>query len=709
MRRIVARVPREAFVVAVAYVVTAAYFLSRALDVHSYIWLVDEMLYTKGALGFAGGHLTGHVFGVPESVHAPLYSWVLAPVYGILNSQHAFKAAHGVDALLFAGVLVPAYLTARHLRATPLMATLAALLAVWVPYSAATLVLMSESLAYFTFAWAVWAMVRALSEPTPKREALALACIAATAYTRPQFTLLFGIYLLAAVVVEAGLSESKDDLRDRLKAHRLLGAAVLLGLLLVAIAGRSLLGGYSQTAGLPRFPPGLWQNMLSHAAHVVVGSGILPAIVWLGWVLRTAMTRLDRRHYAFAVLSALIAAFIFYEVGFYSQNVVGGRIQERTAFYPLLLFALGVAAFSSDLRLRAPRLSLVAAAAGIALLIGAAPFTPDEAPGAFEAIANPGASFNKDLGDALHWLSKAPSEALAIVAILIGIGATVAAAPRFRRIGLPAAAALALLFCVVQTATVLGRDVKGLNTAIPSALGSPTPPRAWVDGALFKSGGDAGALESPVFAVDSATAWQWVEFWNKSVNRLYTLDGAAPYSGLPTLPLHLNQQTGAIRTPLEKKYVVVAAGDSRFGLQGDTVKQGPFGMNLIKPLHPFRAAWAAVGSEPDPLIGGAGQVKGKQLALAIYRPAGATPGSEARVSVKLAVARVQKPALPVDVVVKGTGHPLLRTLTTAHPIAELTFAVTIPADAQRTLITFTARATAGTTPPKIGFGQVRLS
>ena len=208
MRRLVARVPREVLIVAALYVVTAGYFVWRAVGVHSYIWLVDEMLYTKGALGFAGGHLSGHVFGVPESVHAPLYSWVLAPIYGVLNSQHAFKAAHGVDALLFAGVLVPAYLTARHLGARPLMAAIAALLAVWVPYSAATLVLMSESLAYFTFAWAVWAMVRALSAPTPAREALALLFIAATAYTRPQFTLLFAIYVVAVVVVEAGLTET---------------------------------------------------------------------------------------------------------------------------------------------------------------------------------------------------------------------------------------------------------------------------------------------------------------------------------------------------------------------------------------------------------------------------------------------------------------------------------------------------------------------
>src|SRR3954447_11550458 len=184
-----ARLPRgragELLAVAAAYVVTAVYLVSRAVEVRSYIWLVDELLYTKGALGYAAGTLGGHVYGQAQSVHAPLYSWLLAPIYGLLNSDHAFKAAHAVDALVFAAVLVPVYLTARYLGARPLMALLAGLLSVWVPWSAATLVLMSESLAYLTFAWAVWAMVRALAEPSPGRDGIALLLIAATAYTRP--------------------------------------------------------------------------------------------------------------------------------------------------------------------------------------------------------------------------------------------------------------------------------------------------------------------------------------------------------------------------------------------------------------------------------------------------------------------------------------------------------------------------------------------
>jgi hypothetical protein len=623
MSGLAARLPRgragEALLIGVAFVVTAAYLVWRAIDVRSYIWIIDEFLYVKGALGFAGGTLSGHVFGAPTSVHAPLYSWLLAPFFGFLNSDHAFKAAHAVDALVFASVLVPVYLTARYLRARPLVAILVALLSTWIPYAAATLVLMSESLAYACFAWAVWAMVRTLAEPTPARDALALFFLAATAYTRPQFVLLFPLFALAVVLVEVG-TDSDGTLRDRLRAHWLLGVAAVAGLLLVAVAGSSLLGGYSKTSGLPHFPPGLWQNMLSHAAHIVVGSGLIPAIVWLGWLLHLSGGDVDRRELGFAVLSGLVVLFVFYEVGFYSQNVVGGTIQERTAFYVVPLFALGIAALSADTRPRGPRLSLLAAGAVVALVIGAEAFAPTAASGTFLAIANPGASYNKELQDVVSALSNlSTSEGLARAAIAIGVLAAIAAAPRFRRLGLPVIAGAALLFCVVETTTVLARDVTGLNTTLPSALGSANPPKAWVDGALHATGGDAGALESPLVGADGKTVWLWVEFWNKSLNRVYVEPGTGSYSDLPSLQFEVDKQTGAVTTPLEKEYLVTYASDPRFALQGTTFRQGPYGLNILKPVRPYQAAWAALGPRR----------------VAVYRPTGAPANGPAKVTVQI--------------------------------------------------------------------------
>jgi hypothetical protein len=696
----------EAAAVAIAYVATAAYLVTRATQVHSWIWMVDEMLYTKGALGFAGGHLTGNVFGVAHSVHAPLYSWLLAPIYGLLNSQQAFKAAHGVDALLFAGVLVPVYLTARYLGARPLIALLAGLLSVWVPWATATLVLMTESLTYFVFAWAVWAMVRALSEPTPGREALALVLIAATAYTRPQFALLFVIFALAAVLCELA-EDDRGGLGGRLKRHWLLAAVAPAGILLVAIAGSSLLGGYSQTSGLPRFPPGLWQNMLSHAAHIVVGVGIVPAVVWLGWSASATAARADRRHYAFAILSALIVAFVFYEVGFYSQNVVGGRIQERTAFYPALLFALGIAGLSADLRPRTPRLGMVAAAGVIALVIGAAAFDPGEAAAPFEAIANAGASYNLELQHDVTNVAKAivghglpTAEGLALVTLLIGVVVTVVAAPRFRRIGLPVVAGLALVFCAIETKTVVGTNRDGINAAIPGTLGTPNPPRGWVDAALGRTGEDAGALEAPLSRVDSSTAWLWNEFWNKTIDRVYVAAGTASYSGLPSLPLGLDERTGALHAPVEKQYLLVAASDPRFGLRASVVKAGAFGLNLVKPERPYSVSWAALGAQPNADLGGAAAAPGKTLALAVYRPP-AHPTGPVSFTVSFTLARGATPKVPAVVTARGGGRLLRTTLTATQASRDVTVHTTIPAGAARALITVAAGRANGAGPAPV--------
>lgn len=688
----------EAVAVGVGFLITAGYFVLKATKVTSYIWMIDEYLYTKGALGFAGGRLTGNVFGVPESVHAPLYSWLLAPIYGLFDSQHAFKIAHGVDALLFAAVIVPVYLTARYLGARPLMSLVAGLLATWVPWAVATLVLMSESLAYFCFAWAVYAMVRAIAEPSPRWDALALLAIGATAYTRPQFALLFGVFVLAVPLVELHLDEQGRPWRERLRPHWLLGAAVLVGLIAVLVAGSSLLGGYSDTAGKPRFPPGLWQNMLSHAAHIVVGVGVIPAVAWLGWVLHVAARAPTRRELAFAVLSALIVVFVFYEVGFFSQNNVGGRIQERTAFYPAALFAVGVAALSGNTRSRGPRLSMIGAGAGVALVVGAAAFDPGEASGTFESIANAGASYNGSLQGVVADLSKlvpgkplATAEGLALIAIALALVLAAAAQPRFRRVGVPVLAVLALLFGVRETTTVVARAVPGLNSAIPSALGVASPPRGWIDAAVQGSG-DAGALESPIFTADSPTVWLWVEFWNKSVNRLYTLPGQSPYSDLPSLPFEVDEQTGLVKTPIQKPYLVVSANDPRLRVQGQVARKGAWGIDLLEPARPYRAAWSFLGAVAKPeLAGMVAAGPGKPIALAVFRPADAGADQSASLDVRVTVARARK-SPGATVVVRGGKRPVRVPLTGAVDDARVSVRVTVPAGEPRALLTFDAGA-----------------
>jgi hypothetical protein len=248
-------------------------------------------------------------------------------------------------------------------------------------------------------------------------------------------------------------------------------------------------------------------------------------------------------------------------------------------------------------------------------------------------------------------------------------------------------AALALLFCVRQTTTVLARDVPGLNAAIPGALGSPHPPRGWIDGALQASGEDAGALESPLFGADASTVWLWVEFWNKSITRIYVPPGGHAYSHLPALTFALDERTGRVATPLEKPYLVVSASDPRLALQGSVFRRGLWGIQIMKPLRPYRAAWAFLNGVPSRELAGMGPAAGNQLSLAVYRPAGAGTGTAVSLDVRVTVAA--EAASQVSV---ATGGHVTRVPLRGKDEATVSVPVTIPAGAPRTLLGFTASA-----------------
>jgi hypothetical protein len=331
---------------------------------------------------------------------------------------------------------------------------------------------------------------------------------------------------------------------------------------------------------------------------------------------------------------------------------------------------------------------MIGAGVAIALVIGAAAFDPAEAGGVFEAIANPGASYNGHLQQAVadvtntflgHALPTA--EGLALLAIALGVAVTVATMPRFRTRGVPILAAVALIFCLRESTSVLAHDVPGLNTAIPTALGTPSPPRGWVDSALDAPGGEAGALESPLFGAAGSTVWLWVEFWNKSITRIYTPSGKDAYSDLPALPFAVDPATGAIRTPVQKPYLVVSANDPRFELESTVVKHGAWGIDLVKPVLPYRAAWTFVNGAPKDDLAGTAPARGEQLQLAIFRPAGA-------LDVRLTLAHPAN-ARTVVRIDDGRRETPVR-LRPGEDTASVHIAATTQPGAQRALLTFSA-------------------
>ena len=137
----------------------------------------DEVRYAIAGSSLVEGEglsLRGGDYGF-----GPLYALVLAGILlltsGLAAAYDVFKAA---NALFFALTAIPVYLLARRL-VSEWWAVLAAGLSVAIPSSISVATVMTESLSFFTAAWALYAIMLALERPTTGRQLALLAAVAA--------------------------------------------------------------------------------------------------------------------------------------------------------------------------------------------------------------------------------------------------------------------------------------------------------------------------------------------------------------------------------------------------------------------------------------------------------------------------------------------------------------------------------------------------
>ncbi len=159
----------------------------------------DEVRYAIAGSSLVEGEglsLRGGDYGF-----GPLYALVLAGILlltsGLAAAYDLFKAA---NALFFALTAIPVYLLARRL-VSEWWAVLAATLSIAIPSSISVATVMTESLAFLTAAWALYAIMLALERPTTARQLALLAAVAAAFLTRPQFGALYVTWLLALALV----------------------------------------------------------------------------------------------------------------------------------------------------------------------------------------------------------------------------------------------------------------------------------------------------------------------------------------------------------------------------------------------------------------------------------------------------------------------------------------------------------------------------
>ncbi|HEX2084890.1 MAG TPA: hypothetical protein VHF89_04340 [Solirubrobacteraceae bacterium] len=612
----------------VAFALSAGWLAYQAWHVNSYIWLIDELLYMKYAVSysdFAGfmPAVHGQSYGAPNL----LYPLLCAPLFWFLSAPDAFTGAHVLNGILFGSAIFPVYLTARRVGATWPWALLGGLVAVWVPWSVASLVMMTEATAYAAFAWAVFAMTVAVAEPRPRHDLLALVAIAAAVLARTQLVFLVAVFPLAVLLYELA-RPGGPSWRGRLRARRALFGFAVLGAILVALvqlAGGTLLGSYEITTTTSLLPGGLWDGMMVHVAHLVIGVTVVPAVMWVAWLLVTAMRPAGGFELAGALVTGIAFAAMTYQAGWFTKTVAGGVFQERYVLYAAVLFAIGLAALASNVSRPAPRVTLLAATFLAALAVAGSGFGVGEAAGAFGRVASAGAGLNEvfanwhaDANSIVPGRDRSVTELLGLFALLTGLVLTIAFARPLRRYAVPAVCLLALAGSIAQTRWLFPRVINGIAESYPSVMaGVDQVPRDWVDQTV-PEGAEVGLMPGRLGTGNDGDRWMWTEFWNERLDDEYTLAGTGPFTGWPGHRLTVDDATGRVTAAETPDYLAVAPQDPTFMLRGEVVRTSPYGVAVMKVAKPLQARWLLEGATFD----GAPREEDRRLRLRVFEPAG---------------------------------------------------------------------------------------
>ncbi len=518
----------------------------------------DEVRYLIAASSLVEGEgltLRGEDYGF-----GPLYALVLAAILSLSSGVDAaydlFKAA---NALLFALTAVPVYLLARRL-VSPWWAVCAAGLAVAIPSSISIATVMTESLAYLTAAWALYATVLALERPTLLRQLAVLGTVAAAFLTRAQLGGLYLSWLLALGVLWLIVPERRP--RTRRDLYGLWPSAVPLALAALVLAGR-LLGGSSPSESLGAYWE-LWRGydpfevlkwVAYHLADIevylaVVPLAVAPIVLWR--LLRSGRAGAEREASFAALFLSANAVGLLVVAAFTSTPWGYDRLHDRYAFYLLPLWLIVVVVWLAD---GLPR-PLIATAVGVGIALVLPAILPyhqlaneagiDTVPGAFWVwvegqVAGPGPLSGSRL----------------LAVFVIGLLAVVVFLPR--RLALLVPVAMLAVFAVTS---VLAWD--RMIGAPEDAVFARGLERAWVDELVPE---DARVtklyLESASCPASGTTrhALFLTEFFNSAVDRAAYIGDSIP-DGLPIERVEVEDGRLVLPNgdPLEAEYVLTQPG-----------------------------------------------------------------------------------------------------------------------------------------------------
>jgi hypothetical protein len=344
------------------------------------------------------------------------------------------------------------------------------------------------------------------------------------------------------------------------------------------------------------------------------------------------------------LLVPLGALLTFEAASFDLRFTPGAFVQDRYLVYLVPLTAVAGATASIHPQRRGMLAALtVAASLGFVWLAGFASFAGDVA----IFWAAPAAAFHPALESVADAAGVAPVSLVRATALALGVAVAVAVW-RAPAVATALATGIAVAaFGALQTVYVFEQ------AAVPATKRPSTiviPQRDWIDAAVPDEASVA-LVPNPYLGPGF---WWDVEFWNKTVERVFRIDGAPTFTPFPADDLAFDFATGRLRGGGETDLLVVAINETRFHF----VEAAPLArvppLRLVRIERPLRADWARRGADVDGWIR-----PGMPVTVRLY-PEAAAEQREVTVTVSAA----PEAAVPVeysleagDSTVQGTTAP----------------------------------------------------
>ena len=570
-------------VLAFAYLCLSALYAWQASNRVSPTIFSDEAEFSQISRGIAENGIPSRR-GEPSGFET-LYTYLVAPAWWLDDPEAAWEAAKLIGVLVMSAAIFPAYALARYVASRG-WALAAAVITVAAPPLSYAPYLLDEPLAYPVATACLWAITAAVAQPSAARLALATVLCVVAPLVRGQLTVLLAVLgiALAALLWRA---KRMQRWRATWTPGDWLGAVMLLigaALVASAAAGHRSQVWYVATGFFK-------QRMLDHGvwslAALMIGLGVLPLAATVVALLSRRLRETDDGRAFVVVAAAAFVAFVGYAAvkGAYLSTVFSVLVVERNLIY---LTPLALAATAAVLSRSLATVPALAAGLGAALLLIAnAAFRLDQYP----YFESPGLAITTFANRELSWDEPTVRRALYVAALVSVALLTARWLVRPRLAGF-AVAVVAMGAVAAWTLTTEVYAARGLNLFAERLHGSTPQPVDWVD----RTTGGASTLflgqqindPNPLFLL---------EFWNRSIKRVWSIDGTAP---VPSLSPDLGSPNGTLSPQVDVGWVVTGNGVE---VVGERVGEPHGGMTLFRVAPPLRFRYAQNGVSNDGWMG----------------------------------------------------------------------------------------------------------